>query len=199
MQSGARVFGLAILLETGLGFVGVAIAYLADIPLKSQVVVTQSAVIRGLLATLPMLVALVVLKRSTWSPLVELRNLVESIVRELFSRSSWLELALICLAAGVGEELLFRGALQPFASRWIHPVAAVCLVSLLFGLAHAMSVTYFVTATAIGCYFGWLTIAYDDLVAPIVAHALYDFVALVYIQRKVRHGKAPHLNSSEDS
>ena len=29
----------------------------------------------------------------------------------------------------------------------------------------------------IGAYFGWLLVEFDDLTVPIVAHALYDFVA----------------------
>ena len=63
---------------------------------------------------------------------------------------------------------------------------AIVVVGLLFGLAHSLSVTYFVLATLIGCYFGWLMEAYDDLVAPIVAHAVYDFVAIAFIRRNIK-------------
>jgi membrane protease YdiL (CAAX protease family) len=34
-----------------------------------------------------------------------------------------------------------------------------------------------------GLYFGWLLIASGSLWPPIVAHALYDFVALCYLLR----------------
>ena len=37
----------------------------------------------------------------------------------------------------------------------------------------------------IGFYLGLLAMEYEDLVAPIVAHALYDFLALLYMRKKI--------------
>jgi len=186
MDRNARTFALAILFEAGLGFAGVALAEWAGLSLQSRLEVTPAAVARGLLASLPMLAGLVVLTHCPWSPIARLQRQVEGIVREVFAESRWFELALICLAAGLGEELLFRGALQPWVGKWTPPAVALATVSLLFGAAHAMSAAYFVAATLIGLYFGWLTMAFNDLVAPIVAHALYDFVAILYLQHQVR-------------
>jgi len=185
MLQKARTFALAMLFESGLGFAGVLLAWWAEVSLHSRLQVTAPTVARGLVACLPMLVLLVVVSNSRWTPFVELRKQVEMLVHEIFGESSPLELALICLAAGLGEELLFRGALQPWAARISNPTVAIAVVGLLFGLAHSLSVTYFVTATVIGFYFGWLMEAYDDLVAPIVAHAVYDFVALMFVKRSV--------------
>lgn len=186
MQQKGRAFALAILFESGLGFVGVGFAWLAGISLVERLHLTQPAIERGLLATLPMLIMLGLLTLSTWPPLVEIRKQVEQLVSELFSQSSWLEIALISLAAGVGEELLFRGALQPWLASWTNPWIALAVVSLLFGLAHALTTSYFVLAALIGGYLGWLAMEYNDLVAPIVVHAVYDFVALVYVQQRIR-------------
>ncbi len=186
MESSARTFGLAILFETGLGFLGVFLAWGGGVPLSSLLVVTPVALERGLIATFPLLAMLMVLTLSRWSPLVDLRHQTEAIVRMLFAKSSWLELALISLAAGVGEELLFRGALQPLLASWFHPLIAIGVVSLLFGLVHAMSLLYFLGATAVGLYFGWLAMAYGDLIAPMVAHGFYDFIALTYMQHRTR-------------
>lgn len=183
MQQNARTFALAMAFETGLGFLGWLLARWVGIELHDRLAVTWLAVARGLAACAPMLFCLIAISYSTWRPLVQLRKQVEILVRELFADTSWLELALICIAAGLGEELLFRGALQPWLARWTSPTIAIVVVGLLFGLAHSLSVTYFVVATLIGCYFGWLTEAYDDLIAPIVAHAVYDFVALLFIRR----------------
>ncbi len=182
-----RAFALAILFESGLGFAGFGAAFLVGVPLAERLQLTQSSVQRGLIATLPMLLMLGLLTLSDWSPIAKVRQLVEQLVRELFLNSNWLEIALISLAAGVGEELLFRGALQPWIATWTTPWIALAVVSLLFGLAHALSTGYFVIATVIGAYFGWLAMAYDDLVAPIVAHAVYDFIAILYVQRRVRN------------
>lgn len=182
----SRTFALSVLFESGLGFVGVAVAWLAGISLADRLQLTSAALQRGLVATGPLLLMLGLVILSSWAPLVEIRKQVEQLVSELFAHSHWLEIALISLAAGVGEELLFRGALQPWIVSWTHPLIALSVVSLLFGLAHAMSTSYFVLATLVGAYLGWLAMEYDDLIAPIAAHTLYDFVALLYVQRRLR-------------
>jgi membrane protease YdiL (CAAX protease family) len=186
MQHSGRNFALAIMFESALGFVGLAIAWAAGISMQERLQVSGPALVRGLLACLPMFVFLVVMRASRWAPMVQLRQQVEMLVRELFGDSSWIELALVCFAAGLGEELLFRGALQPWIAEITHPSVAIVVVGLLFGLAHSLSVAYFVVATLIGCYLGWLMHAYDDLVAPITAHALYDFMAILFIRRNIK-------------
>ena len=68
--------------------------------------------------------------------------------------------------SGVGEELLFRGALQP----WFGYVAA----SLVFGCVHFVPRREFLPWTGFailaGFGLGWLFEATGNLVAPIVAH-----------------------------
>lgn len=182
----AQTVAIAMLFETGLGFLGVLVAWLGSIPLQGRISITLDAVLRGLIASLPMIVLLLAAYEVDWQPLVKLRRNVELAVRELFAGCGWLEFLLISLAAGVGEEILFRGALQPLLISWTNLGIGVALAALLFGLAHAMSTTYFLAATGIGLYFGWLAWAYEDLVAPIVAHGFYDFVALVYVQFRAR-------------
>lgn len=184
----AQTVAMAMIFEVGLGFAGVVVAALAGIDLKSQLVVSQQAVLNGLLACLPILAMLLVLYQVKWQPLLELRYEVERIVGELFGESSWFELALVSIAAGVGEEILFRGALQPLGIGWLSFWPGFILVAILFGLAHAMTKIYFVMATVIGFYFGWLALQDNNLVTPIVAHAVYDFLALAIIQRRARKG-----------
>jgi membrane protease YdiL (CAAX protease family) len=188
----AQNVAMAMFFEVGLGFAGVIVAALAGIDLKGQLGVSSGAVIRGLLACLPMLLMLLVLYHVKWKPLTELREEVERIVGELFGGSSWLELALVSIAAGVGEEILFRGVLQPLAIHWLSFWPGFILVAILFGLAHAMTKIYFIMAAVIGIYFGWLAMRDNNLVAPIVTHAVYDFLALVIIQhRVVKRGTLP--------
>jgi hypothetical protein len=85
---------------------------------------------------------------------------------------------LIGIAAGIGEEWFFRGVLQP--------VVGLTASSLLFGLAHVGSskmVPFGLWATAMGFVLGGLAIVTGGLLAPIVAHGVYDIVALEYIRR----------------
>ena len=85
---------------------------------------------------------------------------------------------LVGLSAGLGEELLFRGLLQP--------LAGLPLASLTFGLAHVAGrgmAAFGVWATLMGALLGGLTLATGGLIAAIIAHGVYDALALTYIRR----------------
>jgi len=64
------------------------------------------------------------------------------------------------------------------------------LASVLFGVVHSITPTYAVVAALVGAYLGWLWLWRDNLLAPIVTHAVYDFVALAYLTR--RRAAAPN-------
>lgn len=70
------------------------------------------------------------------------------------------------LMAGIPEEMLFRGAIQP--------ELGLLLTALLFGVLHAMSATYFLYATAAGFGLGLLAMWRDNLWAATTAHLIYD-------------------------
>jgi membrane protease YdiL (CAAX protease family) len=113
----------------------------------------------------------------------QLREQVQWLIAEMFPDGRLGQFALVAVLAGVGEELLFRGVIQTLLVDWTNPIAGLLLASLVFGAAHALSKLYFALATLIGVCFGWLVLEYNDLVAPMIAHSVYDFVALVYISR----------------
>ncbi len=116
--------------------------------------------------------------------MARVREQIVNLVAELFPQKSWAQFALVAMLAGVGEELLFRGVLQTMFAEWTNVVFGLAAASLLFGLAHAMSRLYFLLATMIGIYLGGLLLWYNDLIAPMVAHALYDFIALACLSRQ---------------
>jgi len=182
----------ALTVELGLGVAALAGGYcfgfspLHTISLSFESLPQNLADIAwGLLATIPMLGLLVIVETVTWGPLLRFRKTVEELIPSLFSRTSVLELALISLAAGIGEEMLFRGFLQTAMQQWLdYPEGkwiALGAASLVFGVCHWLTPTYAVFATLIGLYLGALLISSETLVVPIVAHALYDFIALVYL------------------
>jgi CAAX protease family protein len=176
----------ALALELGLGVVGVAVAWFLDLSLAARMQLTPILFAAGVAATLPMLGWLAIAIHSRWKPLVEIRTLLEEILGNFLGDCTLRELALLALAAGLGEELLFRGALQPLLQRWTSPAMALFLASLLFGLAHAMSFTYFVLATLIGWYLGWVMVLSDSLIPPIIAHGLYDYVAIWILRKRIK-------------
>lgn len=146
-----------------------------------------SAMAVGVLATAPMVVALLVLDR--WPGIFwPLKRSVEREIVPLFRHTTVGEFAIIALAAGFGEEIFFRGLLQAGIA---HELAglniaygtfiSILAASVVFGVCHWLNREYALLATLIGVYLGGLFVLTDNLLAPIVAHALYDFVALWYL------------------
>jgi CAAX protease family protein len=183
-------FATAVVVEGGLALVAAALAWLFHVPLREQFAPLGqpliAAFLRGLLATVPMLIVFWCLVNLKWSFLRELRQHVEWLIREIFPTGSIPQFAMVALLAGVGEELLFRGVVQTKLGEWTTPVIGLILTSVLFGLAHALSKVYFAFAVVVGAYLGWVTLHYHDLTAPIMAHALYDFLALIYLWRSAQ-------------
>lgn len=145
----------------------------------------------GLIATAPMTVGLAVVLESRWQALAQMKSLAEELLAPLLRGITPLELLVVALAAGFGEELLFRGLIQEGLSHWWSGfpggwLAAWLLSSVLFGVCHWVSGTYAFLATLAGLYLGLLLILFDNLLVPITAHAMYDFAALIYLANRTR-------------
>ncbi|KAI2500198.1 CAAX protease self-immunity [Fragilaria crotonensis] len=84
------------------------------------------------------------------------------------------------LAAGVGEEMLFRGVLQYELTARIGQGVALGVTAIIFGLLHAVTPAYALLATLASLYFGYLYQTAGNLAVPITTHALYDVCALMY-------------------
>ena len=192
-QSPSRIVRIALLFEGGLGLVALAIGWAAGhspfigMSDTSQAANHVQAIGWGLVATGPLLVALVLMDQVTWEPIRRLRDVAGEAILRMFAGASAVQLAAVSLAAGFGEELLFRGLLQAGVSRLIGGelgiVLALVLASALFGVCHWLNTTYALLAMLAGAYFGLLLLATENILAPITAHAAYDFLALAYLLR----------------
>ncbi len=84
----------------------------------------------------------------------------------------------VAVAAGVGEELFYRGFLPWYLATWLPPVAAVALAAALFASAHAMhgrSAT--LKAGVLGLFFSGLYEWTGALYVPMLLHTLIDWFA----------------------
>jgi len=111
---------------------------------------------------------------------------MESLLRPLFGNWSILQLFAISLVAAISEEAFFRGAIQGSLADHVNVILAVVLASALFGAFHLITWTYAIIAAFIGAYLGLLWIWTGNLLTPMITHAVYDFVALVYFLRVYR-------------
>lgn len=85
----------------------------------------------------------------------------------------------VSIAAGVAEEVAYRGVLWVTLERWIgSPMIAAVVASLAFGVAHALQGwrgVVVVTAVALGMH-GLVRVT-GSLLAPILVHVAYDVIA----------------------
>jgi hypothetical protein len=116
-----------------------------------------------------------------WAPELpgvrSVRQLYRDALLPLFGRVTGTQIAIISLAAGAGEELLFRGAVQP--------ELGLIPASVIFGLLHMGgrgTLAFGCWAMVMGAALGGLAIWTGGLLAPIVAHAVYDAAAMSYIR-----------------
>ena len=175
-----RILILSFLLEGALTLIFFVWARYRDIAFPA--VPQMWEVGYGVLACIP----LFVLNVSLFGPLSRRYEFLRScydfkdrIVRPLAESLDVGSAAAIALCAGIGEELFFRGVIQ-------HEFGIV-------GASVAFSVLHFGTAvrkylfltflyTAIGFYFGYVAEYFESLWIVIIAHATYDFMALLYLR-----------------
>ncbi len=105
--------------------------------------------------------------------------------RELLGPLTQREILVLALASSIGEELFFRGALQPWLGIWPQAV--------LFALLHIGPGMRFLPWTAsalvLGATFGLLYRGTGDLGAPIVAHFTINYLNLHFIARTANPGR----------
>jgi uncharacterized protein len=135
----------------------------------------------GALAAMPMFGLLLVGMSRPVGPLARIKQFFEEEARPIMVGRTRADLALLSLAAGIGEEMLFRGVIQAALTRWMGRWVGLVGGSLLFGLMHPISPTYIAIATAVGAYLGALWLIDGNLLSVIIAHAVYDFLALIVL------------------
>lgn len=179
--------GRAFFLTAALGAVLIPAAFgLAlglSIDLMALIEPGFAEVFYGLAAAAPLIALLRWFMVTRWRPLVNFRASQLKFLSEvgfLFTRPRIIVLAAI---AGIGEELMFRGVLQTAADRQWPLAAAILFPSVLFGLLHARTALYAVVAGLVGAYLGILYWATESLLAPIITHAFYDYVAFDWTRR----------------
>jgi membrane protease YdiL (CAAX protease family) len=177
---------LLIAAEAGLGGIAWAWARGAGIALGPRLHVAWGDVLVGLAATAPLLGLLAAAVGAEWPPAVRLRRFVETTLGPRLVSASNGELLGLAAAAGCGEELLFRGVIQPVAQQSGGMVGGWAATSLAFGALHAATPAYFVLATVVGGYLGVVAAAGDSLWPAMLAHAVYDACALAWLRRQAQ-------------
>ena len=171
---------ITLLVEGGLFLFGLLLIGGQD-AMQSKFNFSWSATAYALLFCIPLLAVLYLSVRTQWTPLYRLKQEIDEKVLPIFANCNISDLTIIALLAGTGEELFFRGWLQSALINKFGMLMGILIVSLIFGLAHYLSITYAIYAFLTGLYLGLIYQAFGNLYIVMVIHAVYDFVALMYL------------------
>ena len=184
---------LAVTFELALGVVSIMLGWLTGpwpwSTLESPPPhVLYTGFVAGVATALLLFAGIVLADRKPFGIFRQLQQTVRHYLVPMFRGMSIWGFLMISLAAGIGEELLFRGYCQAALAHWCDFPGgiwlALAVASLLFGACHWVSSAYALVAAAMGLVLGGLFLATGSLVAPIIAHGLYDFLALLYLTRR---------------
>jgi uncharacterized protein len=184
MPKGSGFVRLALAGEAGLLLLAWALGRRLGISPLEEIRPSVGAFLWGVAATLPLGLGLAWMLTTRWSPIRRLVALVTEQIGPTLAACSMGELALLAVAAGVSEEMLFRGVVQTGLAGAVPAWLALIAASAAFGLVHFASPAYAAVAGVMGVYLGTLLLVQGNLLAPIVTHTLYDFVALLYVARR---------------
>jgi uncharacterized protein len=183
-----RFFKNACLFEASLVLVAVVIGWVADLNPFASLHYSETAVFYGLVGTAPLYLLFMLFQQVQVEPVAKIRQMLLQTLAPGLARCSWADLCLLAAIAGISEEVLFRGVLQPWMESAWGMRAGLIGSNLLFGLVHAITPLYALLAALVGIY---LALSMDfsgerNLLTPILIHGLYDFLAFLAIARSFR-------------
>jgi uncharacterized protein len=175
----------AVIFEGSLAVAAIALGWLLGQPPLQTLHFNFRDAALGVAATLPPLGLFWFCLKCPWKPFERIAHLLNVTIVPLFRDCGLAQLLMIAAAAGIGEEMLFRGTIQAAVAAGIGGPWSIWLgllvASALFGLLHPITPTYTLLAGLIGLYLGWLWLATGNLLTPILTHGVYDFLALLYL------------------
>jgi uncharacterized protein len=195
-----RFFKSACLFEAALIVVAVVLGWLSDINPFASLHYSETAIFYGILGTIPLFLLFLLMEQLTAESVVTIRRLLLETLGSALHRYHWTDLFILAAIAGISEEILFRGVIQPWMETSWGLTAGLVGSNILFGLVHAITPLYAVLATLVGIYLG-LALDYGgdrNLLTPVIIHGLYDYLAFLALMRSYR-ASLPVQNDLNDN
>jgi membrane protease YdiL (CAAX protease family) len=183
-------FKKACYFEASLILVAMALGWIANISPFINIHLTIASLIYGIIGTIPLFLMFLAMEHIQGTSVAQIRQFLLRTLGPNLHRYDWVDLFLLAAVAGISEEILFRGVIQPWIEVYWGVMAGLLLSNLLFGLVHSVTPLYSILATLVGIYLGF---AMDfqgerNLLTPIIIHTLYDFLAFIALIRAYRTG-----------
>ena len=181
-------FSSACFFEAALIPLAIFLGSIGSINPFSNIFFTETALANGVIGTIPLILIFLAFEQIQAKSVGNIRRLLlETLGPGLLDRH-WTDLLILALIAGIAEELLFRGVIQPWIEQFWGVTAGLVISNCMFGLVHAVTPLYALLAGIVGIYLG-LSLNYGtekNLLVPIIIHGLYDFLAFVALIRMYR-------------
>lgn len=194
-QKTKNLFKAARWFESSLIAVAIFLGWMAGINPFAFLVFSERAIVFGLVGTLPLFLAFLAIRSLPLAAIQKITTLLlASIVPYLYQRH-WTDLLVLAVIAGVAEELLFRGVIQPWMENSWGAGIGLIGSSILFGLLHAITPLYALLATSVSIYLG-CSLDYGgerNLLTPIVIHSAYDYLVFLAL---IKTYKKQHVDRS---
>ena len=132
--------------------------------------------------TIPDVAMDIVIGAAIAAPVIFLSTISEKIFSQILAPLKTSKIIIIAAASGIGEEIFFRGGLQP--------ILGIVITSILFGLIHfpfkKELIPWTMIAIAMGFVLGLLFTWTDSLIAPITTHFTINFCNILILNRRYR-------------
>ncbi len=184
-----KFFKTACYFEAGLIVIACVLGWLVDINPFADLYFSEIAILFGILGTLPLFLLFLITEQLKFQALHNIKQLLlETLCPQLYQRH-WTDLLILAAIAGISEETLFRGLLQPWLERSWEISTALIVSSVLFGLVHAVTPLYAILATLISLYLGAALdyLGNRNLLIPIIMHSFYDFLVFKVLMKSYKN------------
>ena len=183
-------FKSACYFEASLILVAIFLGWVANIDPFEHLYFSETAIAYGVIGTLPLFLMFLSLEKLQGESVVKIRKLLLNTLGPGLHSYHWSDLLILAAIAGIAEELLFRGVIQPWIENSWGITTGLIASNIVFGLVHAVTPLYAVLAALVGIYLG-LSLDYSgdrNLLIPVIIHGFYDFLAFVALMRVYRAG-----------
>lgn len=175
-----QLFLLSLLTLVGMGGIGLLLlvfAHKASIPdLLASGLALKTQLLQGSIFGISTSVLAIALIRTEWFK--ESKSFFQQFIAELNPTLS--EMLFYSFCAGVGEELLFRGGLQPWLGIWVTAVIFIALHGYL-SLTDITTTIYGLFMVLVSAGFGYFAVNIG-LFSAMTAHFWFDVVMFMYIK-----------------
>ncbi|MEE9345856.1 MAG: CPBP family intramembrane glutamic endopeptidase [Methylococcales bacterium] len=184
----AYFFRTAFFFEANLAVVAVVFGWFVDVIPYQHLYFDSNAISIGLLGTLPLFLMFVALYAHPIAGFEKIKQALIETLGQHMAQLRWYHLFALAAAAGLGEELLFRGTIQPWLENLGGYQFGLLASNVIFGLVHAITRMYAIITGLVGIYLGYLMDVSGErnLLAPVLTHGLYDFLAFLVIADTAR-------------